>query len=63
LTHYHRAVLLFIHDLKYIITYLQTRPLEAMDVPVLIPDPFSLVASVKEVVYGHLEYYSFPLCG
>ena len=44
-----------LHGLKYIIMYLQTRPLEAMDVPVLIPDPLSLVASVKEIVYGHLE--------
>lgn len=44
-----------LHGLKYIIMYLQTRPLEAMEVPVLIPDPVALVASVKEIVHSHLN--------
>jgi F-box/leucine-rich repeat protein 10/11 len=44
-----------LHGLKYIIMYLQTRPVEAMEVPVFIPEPVSLVASVRELVCAHLE--------
>ena len=42
-----------VQGLKYIIMYLQTRQPEAMEVPVIIPDPVSLVQSVKEIVIEH----------
>jgi len=41
--------------LKFIIMYLMTRPLEAMEVPVIIPDPLSLIASVKDLVFAHMK--------
>jgi len=44
-----------LHGLKYIVMYLQTRSREDMEVPVIIPNPVSLVASVREIVMTHLD--------
>ena len=44
-----------IRGLLLIVYYLHTRPLEAKDVPVLIPDPVSLLASVKHLLETHKD--------
>jgi len=44
-----------IRGLLLIVYYLHTRPLEAKDVPVLIPDPVSLLSSVKNLLDTHKD--------
>ena len=44
-----------LQGIKYIVMYLQQLPDAAKEVPVLIPDPASLVRAVREVVREHRE--------